>query len=352
MKPFSSVLKTALRLLVFPLGLLLCQTLPAAVSFTVTPSAVSNTYTGNLTLQVAGLTNGETVVVQKFLDANTNSTVDAADLLVQQFQLKDGQASLFGTVTNINVPGDTDSTAGQITAQLIFQNGDFVQKIAGKYAFKLSSPSGNFAPLTNSFSVTDFPYLQSITGSVVSSGTNVANASIILFPPPRPGHGPGSPLGGTVANDSGNYSIKVSPGVYTLLAFKSNYLANAATAPVVTVNSGATVATNLVLANATQNISGKIADAATNSIGLPGLGLHGSASGLIAFGFSDTNGNFTLRVSPGQWGLGTEGLAAHGYIGFDSDNFSVNTTTGSVSGVIVAYPKATALFYGSVKDDQ
>src|ERR1039458_7920065 len=52
-----------------------CQQLAstaAAVAFSVTPSAVSNTYNGTITLQVTGLTNGETVVVQKFLDANTD----------------------------------------------------------------------------------------------------------------------------------------------------------------------------------------------------------------------------------------------------------------------------------------
>ena len=50
-----------------------------AVTFSVTPSAVSNTYNGTIMLQVTGLTNGETVVVQKFLDANTNGVVDASD---------------------------------------------------------------------------------------------------------------------------------------------------------------------------------------------------------------------------------------------------------------------------------
>src|SRR2546421_6932474 len=66
----------------------------AAVGFTVTPSTVSNTYNGYLTLQVTGLTNTETVVVQKFLDANTNAIVDGGDLLWQQFNLTDGTNSL------------------------------------------------------------------------------------------------------------------------------------------------------------------------------------------------------------------------------------------------------------------
>jgi hypothetical protein len=39
----------------------------AAASFTITPSAVSNTYSGQITLQVAGLTSGSTVVVRNSL---------------------------------------------------------------------------------------------------------------------------------------------------------------------------------------------------------------------------------------------------------------------------------------------
>jgi len=59
------------------------QTAAAAVTFTNTPTAVSNTYSGFITLTIGGLTNTETVVVQKFLDANTNGVIDGRDLLVQ-----------------------------------------------------------------------------------------------------------------------------------------------------------------------------------------------------------------------------------------------------------------------------
>ncbi len=47
---------------------------------------------GSVTLQISGLTAGDTVVVQKFLDLNTNGVIDASDYLVQQFNLTDGQA--------------------------------------------------------------------------------------------------------------------------------------------------------------------------------------------------------------------------------------------------------------------
>ncbi len=92
-------MKTHLKNLLVPLaligGLIQTQTTRAAVAFTVTPAAVSNTYSGKITLQITGLTNTETVVVQKFFDANTNGVIDAGDSLWQQFNLKDGKASVF-----------------------------------------------------------------------------------------------------------------------------------------------------------------------------------------------------------------------------------------------------------------
>ena len=331
----------------------LCPAAPGAPVFTITPTAVSNTYSGTITLQITGLTPGVTVVVQKFLDANTNGIIDGGDWLVQQFQMTDGQAGMaFGGVTNFNVPGDTDGTAnGQITAKLNFQGGDFSQNIAGKYLFKVS---GNFTPpLTNVFTVTNFPWAQKFTGNVVSNATStvVSNAVVLLFPPPVPGkNGPGgSPVAGAVANNAGSYTVQAPPGTYLPVAFRSNYLANFATAPIVTLSSGATVTTNLTMTNATSSISGNLVDAANSSIVLPGIFLPvQSANGLIGIGFTDTNGNFSVGVRSGQWKVKADDttLIVHGYLGLQN---GTNVNAGAT--VTNAMPKATALIYGSVKDN-
>jgi uncharacterized GH25 family protein len=69
--------------------------------------------------------------------------------------------------------------------------------------------------------------------------------------------------------------------------------------------------------------------------------------------YTGANGAFTVPVIPGQWEvmMDSEGLAAYGYLGLN-DHPQVYTTTGSVSSVTLALPKATALFYGSVFDNQ
>jgi hypothetical protein len=343
----KSVVKRCRWLVALASGLLVGHSALAAVTFTNTPSAVSNTYSGLVTLAIGGLTNMETVVVQKFLDLNTNGVIDGTDWLVQQFALQDGTNFVIGEVTNFNVPGDLNATTGAVTAQLNFQNGDFVQNIIGKYLFKLSSPVGHFAPLTNQFAVTNFPFAQKITGNVVSNGTSttLSNAVVFLMPGPN-----SSPVAGAVANNAGSYTIQVPPGTYMLAAFRSNYLANFATAPIITLGGGATVTTNLILTNATASISGKVVDAANSSLGLPGIILTmQSANGLFAITSTDTNGIFNARVTAGTWKIqaGDKVLIVHGYL--RSQN-GTNVTAGA-TGVTLAYPKANALFYGSVKDN-
>ena len=327
----------------------------SAVTFTIAPNTVSNTYNGTISLFIGGLTNGETVVVQKFLDANTNGVIDAGDLLVQHLKLTDGTNSVIGGVTNFNVPGDLNVATGEITSGLIFQNGDFVQNIVGKYLVKLSSPVGRFSPITNLFTVTNFPYSQKITGTVFSNSTStaVADAVVLLFPPPQAGsHGPGTPVAGTVANNSGLYTVSVPPGTYVPLAFRSNYVANYSASPIVTLGSGGTINTNLTLTNATATISGQIVDANNNTQTLPGIftPVEGAINGqeFIAVGFSDTNGNFSEGVISGQWSIGGDdsGLIVHGYVGNQNQTKANSGTTG----ITLAYPKATALFYGRVTD--
>ena len=328
----------------------------AAVVFTVTPAAVSNTYNGTITLLVTGLTNTETVVVQDYLDANTNGVIDGGDILWQQFQLTDGQQSVFhdgaSPVTNFNVPGDTDGTAnGAITAKYVFQVNS-PQTIAGQYAFRLFSPSGHFTPVTNLFAVTNFPCAQAFTGSVLSNGTSttLANAIVLLF---NASSGNMNLAGGAVANNAGSYLIKAPPGTYTLAAVKSNYVADLTPAANLMLGIGATINTNLNLLSATQSISGRVVDANNSSLGIAGFLLPlQTQGGLLTLAFTDTNGNFTAGVAAGQWKLegNEQGLMPYGYLGLQNSTH-VDTTGGSVSGVTIAVPKATAVFYGRVQDN-
>lgn len=351
----SSAIATILILLA---ALLFGQNqLCAAVGFSLTPPAISNTYPGKIILQINGLTNGGSVVVQKYLDANSNGVVDAGDLLMQQFNLTDGQGGMvIGGVTNLNVPGDTDGAAnGAIAAKLFLRDDDFFQTTIGQYLFVVSSPTSAFTPVTNTFLITNVPYGQQLTGTVVSNGTStvIPGALVTIFPPPRQGHnGPGTPLASTVANNAGVYTVQLPPGSYMPMAFAGGYVGNFGTASLLTLSNGQTLNVDLTLSNATSTISGSFVDMNSPATGLPGvLSPVMTDSGLIAAGSTDSNGNFTVGVTPAEvWSVGSyaPGLISLGYVGFDNSPTNVNS---GASGVTVGFVKGNALFYGTVLDN-
>jgi len=348
-------MKTIQRLVIICLCLLtllpsLEATPPPVVGFSVTPSVVSNTYNGFITLLITGLTNTETVVVQKYIDANGNGVLDPGEPLWQQFTLTDGTNSQIGGVTNFNVPGDMDTVPGQITTLINFQASS-AQLISGNYLYVLSSPLNHFLPVTITFTVTNFPYPQHFTGNVLSNGVPVPYAGVILFSLST--NQDLNSVGGAIANGSGVYSIPAPPGLYALGAFQSNGVANLANAAYLQLNPGATLSTNLSLLPATEAISGKVQVANNPSLGLPGLLVPvQTKKGLLAVSVSDTNGNFTVGVTPNDWKVSVDSaaIAQVGCVGLQ-DNTVVDTTTNSVSGVPVSLYPATALFYGTVKDN-
>ncbi|MGO8929577.1 MAG: hypothetical protein ACLQU3_22145 [Limisphaerales bacterium] len=335
----------------------MASTARAAVTFSVTPSAVSNFYAGTITLQIGGLNPGETVQIDKFLDANGNGVIDAADLAGQSFLLTDGQASVFydgaTAVTNINVPGDLNRTSGTITAQLRIGS-DIAQQIVAQYIFRLSSPTNRFTPQTTLFNVTNSAYAQSFTGAVQCSGSSVPNAVVMVTPG---GGRHGSPFAGVMANNTGNYTLNLPAGSYGFYLFKSNYVCDLSLAPTLTLNNGATFHTNLTfLIPATNSVSGHLVDAANTNTGLPDVFMICETPDrqfMAGACYTGTNGAFTVPVIAGQWqvSMDSDELGTYGYLGLNN-NPQVDTTAGSVSGVTMALPKGTALFYGSVLDNQ
>jgi hypothetical protein len=342
------------------LALAACQQLAstaAAVTFSVTPSAVSNFYAGTITLQIGGLDPGETVQVDKFLDANRNGVIDGADLPVQSFRLTDGQASVFydgvTAVTNFNVPGDVSTATGAITAQVRIAS-DIAQAIVGQYLVRVSSPTNRFTPITNVFNVTNSAYAQLFTGTVRSGGSIVPNAVIMVAPSSA---GKGNPFAGVMADTSGNYTLNLPAGTYSFWLFKSNYVADLSQSPTVTLANGATVTANLsFLIPATTSISGYLLDAGNTNKGVRDIFMVCQSSDeqyMAGACFTGTNGAFSVPVTAGQWGVSMDGqgLGTYNYMS-PNDGPQVDTSTGSVSGLTMALPKATAIFYGRVLDGQ
>jgi len=320
-----------------------------AASLTITPTSVAANYTGTIALDITGLASGQTVLVETFLDINGNGTIDSGDLLVQSFQVTDGQALTIGGVRDTNVPGDEDGLAdGKIHTLLNFARSghgfDAATMSVAKFIYQVS-------PVTAAFTITQPVYAQKVVGQVTSGGSAVPYAFTFLIDPAFNG----APIIMALADASGNFTLNAAPGSYAVFALDAGFVADSSAAPVVTVNTGATVPQNLSLTAADRTIAGRLTDLGSGA-GIPGVLISAkSSSGLLAVGFSDASGNFAIPVSSAstKWKLdpSEQSLALAGYLALNG-KYPVDISGGSVSGVSIQLPKATALIYGTLKDDQ
>ncbi len=315
-----------------------------AVGVTVAPSTISNTYVGMVTVQITGLSNGETVQLQKYLDANANGVLDGPDWLLECLSLTDGFVPKIGGVTNYAVPFDLTGTNGAITAQLNFCLPNQLDHFVGRYLFRVTGPSG---AATTTFTVTNAPFAQAITGTVKCADTNVPYPLIVFLTPDE------ELAGGVVGANDGTFTNRLPPGTYITMAVRPGYIFDAANPAIVTLPEGITVSTNLNVIGATRLLAGRVVDAANTNVGLPGVFLFTmSASGAVTLGTTDTNGNFALPVGTGFWTIepNTLALSRLGYVGLDEKTLpQFYTTHGNVTNALLVVPKANALFYGSVR---
>jgi len=126
------------------LGLFSClaSTTQGVVDATLTPSTTSSTSTTPVVLHVTGLSNGDSVTVERYVDADESGTVDAGEFLAEMFTVTDGQVTSIGGVRNTNIPGDEDLAAdGQISINLIPALGSELGRLAGEQIIRISSPA-------------------------------------------------------------------------------------------------------------------------------------------------------------------------------------------------------------------
>jgi Carboxypeptidase regulatory-like domain len=321
----------------------------AQQTLTVSPSSTSNTYTGVVTLNITGLTNGEKVSIEKWLDLNANGSVDAGDLLVDAFKIADNDLTnnLIGGVMDISVPWDTNTTNGTITTTLNFAGNMAIENMTAHFIYRLVSPTGRFAPVTALFTVTNASLPQSVSGTVYSSGVTPLPYAVVVALDQQAGN----PAGSVVADSNGHYFLTLPASSYSLIAIAANYYFDQSTGPSVILTNGMAATNNMSLTNGTVTLSGSVYNAA-NSNGIGGLLLQLQSGNLFAIAFSDTNGNYSAAVTPSQWTVQPtkERLARRAYV-VPRSKTQWDTTTNSVSNANIALPHGNALFYGRITDN-
>lgn len=316
------------------------------VTLTVNPPVVSNTYPGAITLDITGLTNTEKVIVQKWLDQNSNGVIDPGEWLIDSFKISDGGAMVIGGVTNVSVPYDINSATGAITATLTVAPAIPIENMVGQYVFQVVSPSGRFSPVTALFAITNSALNQSLSGIIYSNGIPAPYAVAVAQD-----LNAGNVAGATVADSSGHYFLTLAPGTYGMIATVPNCYFNQQAASQIVLTNGMAATNDLFTTNGTVMISGNVYDSASSNA-IPGLLVQLQTGPLFDVVFTDTNGNYSAAVTPDFWKIKPtkERLSRRAYVLPDAASIQVDTTAGDVANVNMSLPRGNALFYGRITD--
>ena len=316
----------------------------AQPTLSVSPSVISNTYPGFITLTITGVANGEKVTVQKWLDGNGNGLIDPGEPMIDAFKITDNNNSnaIIGGVTNINVPFDSNSATGAITTTLNCPSALIMDNMVGHFVYKVISSGGQ---ATATFVVTNAALAQSVSGIIYSNDGVTPLPYAVMVAQDQQAN---NPAGAVVADGSGHYFLTLNPSSYFLIAGMPNYYYNQNLAPSVILTNGMSATNNLTLTNGTATISGSVYDAG-NSNGIGGLLMQLKAGKLFAITFTDTNGNYNAAVSSNFWTLQPtkQRLIRRAYV-LPEATFQVDASSGTVTNANIALPKGTALFYGRI----
>ncbi len=333
-----------------PLTLTINQT-GGTPALTVSPASVAADYKGIVELNITGLTQGQSVLVEKLVDFNGNGVVDGNDTVVESFVVVDGRVTTIGGIRNPNIPGDEDgSINGQIQVKRSMQAASEGDRFIGSYYYRVTGLSAGFSPVKRPFSVTSPNFGQTVSGKITVNGSPLPYAIVAVLVQT----GDSSKFaGGTVADANGNYSVSVKPGGYLVLPLTPGYIGAFSSSAQVAVSAGVNATLNVAVTPATRTLSGKIVDA-IDGTGLPNLQMFFSDENNATIGWTDNQGNFSVGVGVGLWradDVGDAGLVRLGYLTIDSeDSFRYDTTSGNVSGVITSFPRVDALIFGKFQD--
>ena len=318
---------------------------------TLSTSAQSSSSSTPVVLQVTGISTGGSITVERIMDADADGVVDAGEFFAERFTITDGVVTSIGGVRNTNIPGDEDGAAdGQISMNLMPAAGAEIGRLAGAQIIRISSPTAAFPTFVRTLTLTNPAQSQTISGTVTDGSNPVPYAGIMVLD----ARNDGEFALGAFANASGQFTMNAPAGSYSLFAVKSGYVANFNAELPVALGTGTSVTKNLLLVAATTTISGKVADAVSNT-GLGGVQLFlQSQGGLAAILSTNADGTFAAPVTDDLWEIQSSEISASrlGYLSMSGEaDANADTTSAAVTGVNISLPKATALIYGTVKNN-
>lgn len=316
----------------------------SAPSLTVSPNAVYPDEKGALDLAMGGLVPGQRVRLNLYPDLNNNGQLDTDERSVPllQFSLTDGQVRSYAGVRDPNVPGDEDGQAdGVIHARLAFLSLPELAQGSRKSFFVVT---GDSVPLTASasFEVRPLATSQTISG-VVRAGGQPVSAYVALVPVQSSGM-----ITAVATGANGAYSLQAPTGLFSIMAVSSGHLVNFDTSPRVNVLAGQNLTLDIAVTPATRTITGQVLEMGSDA---PIAGLQISAENDqvgMSVTMTDSDGRFSLAAVAGGWEI-RPSQRQSASLGRVTARELVDTTSGSVSNLVVRLRGADALVYGTLK---
>jgi len=321
------------------------------------PTIAANS-TASITINITGLNAHDVVRVQRILDSNGDHVVEPTEPVTESFVVTDGQTASIGGVADPDLPGDDEGTAnGNITTHINLSTTPEGGRLGGNYIIKVTSPSGEFAPITKTLVVTQPNFGQSVSGQVTAQDgtTPIPYASVILLASNGQDQ---NFVCGTNADANGNYTLQAPVGNFDAIGFAPGYVQSFSNAAQISLASAQTITgANLSLTPATCNVISKIVDSLNSNAALRGVQLfmQSNNNGQVCIAHSDSDGNLLAALtSASDWDIEVSQYSTHllGYLQPQNDP-TVDTTGG---GVIkpgnLTLTAANALIYGTVKDGQ
>lgn len=317
-----------------PLKVFAAPTQPAPV-VTLGASTIAANSAAAISLQITGLTVGQSVRVERVLDLNGDTKPGAGEPLVQSFPVTDGTLD----AAQPNIPGDQDASAnGQITTTFSPALFPDLGRTQGTHLIRITCSTGAFLPITKMLVVQGTSYGQNISGQV-RDGANVAVAYSIVTAVQN-----SAIVASAVAGANGNYNLWVPVGTYSVVPVSTGYTAHEASQPIGTVASGVnSTAKNPVLTAATATVSGRVLSA-SGSPALRGVQLTAlSTNGYVSILTSDSDGDYVVPTVPGTWTIHGSPASLHllGYLE-PATAAQATTTAGNVTALDLLFASASA----------
>ncbi len=333
--------------------LLSCAPAGAVTNLTLSPTSSPADAPCHLVIQADTASPDNTLRVEVVADTNGNGSADAGERSVIRYTVTDGVSSpSIGGKVNWNVPGDEDGAAnGFIRTTLRLLSPPFP---VGRFVVRATDQDATSAQAPFQFTGTTTTY--TISGQVTCSGQPVPGVFVSVMELPSE-----CEAAAAMTDVNGNYSVYVEgPGEYLAAVEAQGYISkwtegapSSVSWAVVTASAPGASGVDLQLFAGTRRISGTIRDAATGA-GIAGVEVGGEMETEDAeyesYVMTDWDGSFSIPVFDGEWKLEAWNLYKKGYVNLE--DMGTQTVSGAdLSGVDGSFPRATALIYGTVKDE-